>query len=370
MKYLTTISLITLLNVTAMAKEIKTEIVINATPSKVWSILTNFDNYPNWNPFIKSLRGEVKVGNKITARIEPPGAKGMTFKPTILTYETNKELSWLGHLFIAGLFDGQHKFELIDNRNGTTTFIQSEKFSGILLPLFKKMLDTNTINGFNAMNNKLKELAEQEYEKSAPDSNKIVDDKKYTKIVTIVKVKAPWYAANFLINKEFKKVNAIYEKVDGLLFKAYSINHNEKGKNFGGIYLWKNEDKANNWFTPKWFKDIEIKRGTSPTVEYYKAIADTSYLPFETNYSKVDNRSFVLFLKNLSKDKIKKYYQNQNGVFRIFYIQTENENEGLLMFFYTKHQAIDFVIEHNESNYKLFKVPLLLENKELKKKYK
>ena len=143
-----------------MAKEIKTEILIHATPEKVWSILTNFDNYPNWNPFIKSINGEVKVGNTITARIEPPEANGMTFKPKILSYDVNKELSWLGHLIIPGLFDGQHKFELIDNGNGTTTFIQSEKFKGILVPLFKKMLDINTINGFDAMNKKLKELAE------------------------------------------------------------------------------------------------------------------------------------------------------------------------------------------------------------------
>ena len=144
-----------------MAKEIKTEILIYASPEKIWSILTNFDNYPSWNPFIKSIKGEVKVGNKITARIEPPEASGMTFKPQILTLETNKELSWLGHLLFAGLFDGEHKFELIDNGNETTTFKQSEKFNGLLVPLFKKQLDTNTKNGFAAMNMKLKELAEQ-----------------------------------------------------------------------------------------------------------------------------------------------------------------------------------------------------------------
>jgi len=143
-----------------MAKEIKTEILINATPEKVWSILTNFDNYPNWNPFIKSINGDVKVGNIITARIEPPEATGMTFKPRILTFETNKELSWIGHLLFTGLFDGKHKFELLDNGNGTTTFNQSESFKGILVPLFKKMLDINTINGFDAMNKRLKELAE------------------------------------------------------------------------------------------------------------------------------------------------------------------------------------------------------------------
>jgi hypothetical protein len=102
----------------------------------------------------------VKVGNKITARIEPPEASGMTFKPKILTFETNKELSWIGHLLFTGIFDGKHKFELIDNGNGTTTFKQSENFKGILLPLLKKQLDNNTKKGFEEMNKKLKELAE------------------------------------------------------------------------------------------------------------------------------------------------------------------------------------------------------------------
>ncbi len=143
-----------------MAKEIKTEIQIAASSEKVWAILTDFEAYPTWNPFIKSLTGEVKVGNTITARIEPPNAKGMTFKPKVLAFTENQEFRWIGHLLFPGLFDGEHSFELIDNGNGTTTFIQSEKFKGILVPLFKKMLDVNTVNGFNEMNEMLKEIVE------------------------------------------------------------------------------------------------------------------------------------------------------------------------------------------------------------------
>lgn len=161
MRYLTSIFFITLLNTNAVTKEIRTEVVINAAPEKIWTILSDFESYPNWNPFIKSIKGEVKVGNKITVRIEPPEAKGMTFKPKVLSFENNKEFSWLGHLLFPGLFDGEHKFELIDNGNGTTTFKQSEKFNGILVPLFKNMLDKNTVNGFNQMNKRLKELAEE-----------------------------------------------------------------------------------------------------------------------------------------------------------------------------------------------------------------
>jgi hypothetical protein len=143
-----------------MSKEINTEIKINNTPVKVWSVLCDFDNYPNWNPFIKFIKGQVKIGNRIIVRLEPPKASAMTFKPKVLAFEANKEFRWLGHLFIPGLFDGEHRFELIDNKNGTTTFKQSERFKGILVPLFKKMLDNNTTEGFNLMNQKLKDLVE------------------------------------------------------------------------------------------------------------------------------------------------------------------------------------------------------------------
>jgi hypothetical protein len=160
MKYLSSLLFITLLNTTAMAKEIRTEIHINTGPEKVWAILTNFKDYPNWNPFIRSINGEVIVGQKITACIEPPGASGMTFKPRVLIFNTNKEFRWQGRLFMSGVFDGEHIFQLKANTDGTTTFIQSEKFKGILVPLFKRMINENTMAGFQLMNTKLKELAE------------------------------------------------------------------------------------------------------------------------------------------------------------------------------------------------------------------
>ena len=43
-------------------KEISTNININATAEKVWSVLTNFSKYSDWNPFIKTIEGEVLFG--------------------------------------------------------------------------------------------------------------------------------------------------------------------------------------------------------------------------------------------------------------------------------------------------------------------
>lgn len=159
MKQIATIALFTFINITIMAKEIKTSISINATPEQVWKVLTDFKSYPKWNPFILSLEGNVAVGNKIKAKIAPPESKSMTFKPKVLEFAPNKKFVWLGHLLFKGIFDGQHQFELIDNGDGTTLFIQSERFSGIL----KGMLNLEkTKRGFESMNEKLKEVVEQE----------------------------------------------------------------------------------------------------------------------------------------------------------------------------------------------------------------
>lgn len=141
-------------------KELATEIMINASPQKVWAILTDFTSYPKWNPFIKSITGTVAVGETIKVRLEPPGASGMTLKPKVLVFNPVKEFRWIGHVLFPGLFDGEHRFELADNGDGTTTFRHCEKFKGILIPFFAKLLEVNTRNGFLEMNHALKERAE------------------------------------------------------------------------------------------------------------------------------------------------------------------------------------------------------------------
>lgn len=142
-----------------MTEQIYTEILINAEPKKVWQILTDFENYPEWNSFITSLTGKVKVGNTISVRIFAPNGNSMKFNPVVLAYEPEKEIRWLGKFYFKGIFDGEHQFKLVDNKNGTTTFIHAESFSGFLVPFFKNNL-SHTKTGFEEMNLELKEMAE------------------------------------------------------------------------------------------------------------------------------------------------------------------------------------------------------------------
>lgn len=140
-------------------KEIKTQIEIKAPVETVWNILMDFDHYPEWNPFIKSISGEQMVGSQLTAFIQPPAQKGMTFKPIVLKCKANEEFRWLGKLWGGGFFNGEHYFILNKPGTNATQFIHGEKFTGILVGMLSGMLK-NTMNGFETMNKALKEKAE------------------------------------------------------------------------------------------------------------------------------------------------------------------------------------------------------------------
>jgi hypothetical protein len=151
-------------------RRIETGIEINAPPSRVWTLLTDFARMPAWNPFIKSISGRLMQGARLSVYIVPPGKSGMRFKPTVLSVRPERELRWLGHLFFAGIFDGEHYFLLEPIGESRTRLTQGEKFSGLLVGPLSGTLSA-TESGFKAMNTALKLQAEQNStQKNAPTS--------------------------------------------------------------------------------------------------------------------------------------------------------------------------------------------------------
>ncbi|PIG90903.1 SRPBCC domain-containing protein [Gloeocapsopsis sp. IPPAS B-1203] len=141
-------------------KQLTTNIEINASASTVWNILTDFDEYPQWNPFIRSASGEVKKGVRLEVQLQPPGGNIITFRPTVLVAEPEREFRWLGQLFLPGIFNGEHYFQIEPLGSDRIRFIHGEIFSGILVPFLAKSLDTKTKIGFEKMNQTLKARAE------------------------------------------------------------------------------------------------------------------------------------------------------------------------------------------------------------------
>lgn len=136
--------------------EIVTEVEIDAPPAEVWSLLGNPASYRDWNPFIVSMEGEFIEGATLTNTMKPASGSEMTFRPTVLRAEPERELRWLGRLLLPRIFDGEHYFVLEEREDGTR-LVHGERFHGLLL----WFVDANQFRAdFERMNAALKAQAE------------------------------------------------------------------------------------------------------------------------------------------------------------------------------------------------------------------
>ena len=142
--------------------ELRTNISITADPERVWQQLTDFQQYPEWNPFVISIEGEAEAGKAILVLIDPPEGKTMAFNPKLLAVNENSELRWLGCFLVPGLFDGEHYFRISQREKGQVEFVHGEKFSGILAWLALPRIVDDTRAGFIMMNEALKRRLEQD----------------------------------------------------------------------------------------------------------------------------------------------------------------------------------------------------------------
>jgi hypothetical protein len=141
-----------------MARHISSEILIDRPPEVVWDILNELDEFKNWNPFIVDAQGEVGEGSHLVLTTKAD-TKEFTLKPTVTECVPGESFSWMGHLGgMPGIFTGKHHHQLVATERGTR-YIQSEDFSGMLVPFVGKAI-RDTEAAFGRMNVALKERAE------------------------------------------------------------------------------------------------------------------------------------------------------------------------------------------------------------------
>ncbi|SFO50526.1 Acetyl esterase/lipase [Geodermatophilus obscurus] len=152
----------------AMSERLSTDVDIEATPARVWEVLTDLAAYPEWNPFIVRAEGTVGPGCRLTLRMQPVGGRAMTLRPRLVEVAVNRELRWRGRLGVPGLMDAEHTF-LLQPQAGGTRLVQQETFRGVLVPFVAASLDRNTLPAFVAMNEALKRRAEDPARAGAVD---------------------------------------------------------------------------------------------------------------------------------------------------------------------------------------------------------
>ncbi|TDL99264.1 MAG: hypothetical protein C4K58_08285 [Flavobacteriaceae bacterium] len=134
------------------------ETVINATPEKVWSLLTNWEVLPTLSESLpyKKIEGGENEGDKLSFYMK----SGSKFKINMLKKVPNQSLHW--GMDMGNIFAFIHGYDIIDNHDGTVTFHQEEKYFGIVkLTTTQKMMEDYE-KTYIELNNNLKALAEKD----------------------------------------------------------------------------------------------------------------------------------------------------------------------------------------------------------------
>ena len=142
-----------------MAKRLRTDVDIDATPDRVWEVLTDLAAYPAWNPFIVRAEGVVGTGRRLTLTMQPIGGRATTLRPRLVEVDVPRRLRWRGTVGVPGLVDAEHTFTL-EPRGSGTRVVHQEDFRGVLVPFLAASLDRSTLPAFVAMNEALKSWAE------------------------------------------------------------------------------------------------------------------------------------------------------------------------------------------------------------------
>ena len=141
-------------------RDIFTYTTIEAPKQQVWQVLTNFSDYGQWNPFYTAIEGKCLAGERIHVQVQMAD-RTLTYMPKIETVALQSELAWNEQPIVPGLFDGEHRFMLESTDGGQTRFVQHDRYSGALVPLFMELYQAEAETGFRRMNDALKKRAEE-----------------------------------------------------------------------------------------------------------------------------------------------------------------------------------------------------------------
>ncbi|MEP7378454.1 MAG: SRPBCC domain-containing protein [Chloroflexota bacterium] len=143
-------------------RTIRSAIEIRAPLDLVWRVLSDFDAYTAWNPHIRRVVGQARVGRRIGIHTRPPGGRTVVMRPIVLVWAPPHELRWRATFVSRALFSGEHGFRLEELAPGRVRFAQDETFSGWLVPLYARLRLASTRLGFAQMNDALRTRAETE----------------------------------------------------------------------------------------------------------------------------------------------------------------------------------------------------------------
>jgi hypothetical protein len=151
-----------------MGKQFHATIEIDATPQRVWEVLTDFAAYPDWNRSSPGPAAPPAPASAYTCACSRPAAAASPSGPPCWRQTPVGGSAGSATLLLPGLFDGDHSFTIEPLGDRRVRVTQQEQFRGVLLPLAAKSLDRPHSPRTPTAEQPLKRRAEQPQHETVP----------------------------------------------------------------------------------------------------------------------------------------------------------------------------------------------------------
>ena len=140
-------------NRTTFSQVVETRCFFDATADRIWRVLTQFDAYRYWNPFIEQVCGPLAQGEVMQLSLKSRWGWHVRLKAVVVGLEPHARIEWMGSKFSPSLLLIEHRLKVVRNAEGAgAEVIHSERVSGLLLPLFRWAIKRDLQAGFANMN--------------------------------------------------------------------------------------------------------------------------------------------------------------------------------------------------------------------------
>jgi hypothetical protein len=141
--------------------QISASIEIDAPSELVWAILTDFDRYPEWNPFNVGMATDFEMGSAVRMEVALTGSRTQRQTEYITTLVPGQKVCWSMNQTPAWLIGATRCQRLEPLDGGCTRYTSDDKITGVLTPLVMLIYGRAMQRGFESVCKALKRRAEE-----------------------------------------------------------------------------------------------------------------------------------------------------------------------------------------------------------------
>lgn len=114
-------------------KSVHSEVKLSSSPSEVWAVLTNTDDFPEWNSVFRVENGSLLEGETIVYKFQQDAQTAYSISTKVKELKTQEHINQAGG--IPGVLTFDHHYMLEPIQDGTKLTVH-ETYRGVGVPFW------------------------------------------------------------------------------------------------------------------------------------------------------------------------------------------------------------------------------------------